>query len=120
ERAAADAAAQGQPDLRILLYHTPDLAPQAAAAGVDLYLCGHTHGGQVRLPGLGALLTGSRFGQRYVLGLNRLPSGGSIHTTRGTGCEGLRLPRLRGLCPPEIAVLDGAVSEPTPRVAPPT
>ena len=95
-----------RPDLRILLYHTPDLAPQAAAQGVDLYLCGHTHGGQVRLPGIGALQTGSRFGNRYVLGLNRLPNGGYIYTTSGTGFEGLGLPRLRVLDPPEVVVFD--------------
>ena len=43
--------------LTLLLYHTPDLMPQAAAAGVDLYLAGHTHGGQWRIPGFGALIT---------------------------------------------------------------
>lgn len=107
--AAAQADAQipaARPDLRILLYHTPDLAPQAAAQGVDLYLCGHTHGGQVRLPGIGALQTGSRFGNRYALGLHHLPNGGYIYTTSGTGFEGLGLPRLRVLDPPEVALFD--------------
>ena len=106
-KAAEQADAQAPrtpPDLRVLLYHTPDLAPQAAAEGVDLYLCGHTHGGQIRLPGLGALLTASRFGNRYALGLQRLPNGGYIYTTSGTGFEGLGLPRLRVLDPPEVAV----------------
>jgi predicted MPP superfamily phosphohydrolase len=108
---AAEADAQAPPDLRVLLYHTPDLAPQAAAAGVDLYLCGHTHGGQIRLPGIGALRTGSRFGQRYALGLQRLPNGGYIYTTSGTGFEGLRLPRLRVLDPPEVAVFSITVGD---------
>jgi predicted MPP superfamily phosphohydrolase len=111
--AAAQADAQipaPRPDLRILLYHTPDLAPQAAAQGVDLYLCGHTHGGQIRLPGVGALRSGSRFGNRYALGLNSLPHGGYIYTTSGTGFEGLGLPRLRVLDPPEVAVFDLTVA----------
>ena len=104
--AVAQADAAGRPDLRILLYHMPDLAPQAANAGVDLYLCGHTHGGQIRLPLIGALRTASRFGKRYVMGLNRLPNGGYIHTSRGTGFEGMGIPRARVLCPPEVALFD--------------
>ncbi len=104
--AVAQADAAGSPDLRILLYHMPDLAPQAANAGVDLYLCGHTHGGQIRLPVIGALRTASHFGKRYVMGLKRLSNGGYIHTSRGTGFEGLGIPRARVLCPPEIALFD--------------
>jgi predicted MPP superfamily phosphohydrolase len=92
--------------LRILLYHTPDLVPEAAAAGVDLYLCGHTHGGQIRLPGLGADFSSSRFGRRNDRGLHRLPNGGAIYTTSGVGLEGMGLPRARFFCPPEVAVLD--------------
>jgi predicted MPP superfamily phosphohydrolase len=104
--AVAQADAECSPDLRILLYHMPDLAPQAANAGVDLYLCGHTHGGQIRLPFIGALRTASHFGKRYAMGLKRLPNGGYIHTSRGIGFEGLGIPRARVLCPPEIALFD--------------
>ena len=92
--------------LRILLHHMPDLAAEAAAAQVDLYLCGHTHGGQIRLPGLGALFTSSRYGRRYDRGLHRLPHGGAIYTSSGIGLEGLGLPRARVACPPEVAVLE--------------
>ena len=52
----------------ILLYHTPDLAPEAAEAGVDLQLSGHTHGGQVRLPFFGALYAGSLYGKSFEVG----------------------------------------------------
>ncbi len=92
--------------LRILLYHTPDMVEEAEAGGVDLYLCGHTHGGQIRLPGLGAIFSSSRFGRRYDRGLHRLPHGGAIYTTTGVGLEGMGLPRARFFCPPEVAVLD--------------
>ena len=73
---------------------------------MDLYLCGHTHGGQIRLPGLGAVFTSSRFGRRYDRGLHRLPHGGAIYTTSGVGLEGMGLPRARFFCPPEVAVLE--------------
>jgi len=35
--------------------HSPELYQQAAAEGIQLYLTGHTHAGQIRLPGIGAL-----------------------------------------------------------------
>lgn len=41
----------------LLLYHSPDLMPEAVELGVDLYLGGHTHGGQIRLPFFGALIS---------------------------------------------------------------
>ncbi len=116
--AVAAAEAQGTPDFRLLLYHTPDFVPQAARAGVDLYLCGHTHGGQIRLPLIGALRTGSRFGRRYVIGLNRLPNGGYIHTNRGLGFEGMSLPRVRVLCPPEVALFDVTIGDCGREIAP--
>lgn len=88
-------------DFTVLLYHTPDLAPAAAAAGVDLQLSGHTHGGQVRLPLFGALVTGSLYGKRFEAGrmlLERM----TLYITRGIGMEGAGAPRVRFLCPPEI------------------
>ncbi|MCJ7739225.1 MAG: metallophosphoesterase, partial [Anaerolineae bacterium] len=89
----------------VLLYHTPDLMPEAAAAGVDLYLCGHTHGGQIRLPLFGALVTSSRFWKRYEMG--RYEDGRTtMYVSRGIGMEGLGAPRARFLAPPEIVAWD--------------
>ncbi len=85
----------------ILLYHSPDLAPVAAQAGIDLQLSGHTHGGQVRLPLIGALFTGSLYGKTFEAGrisINHL----ILYITRGIGMEGAGAPRVRFLCPPEL------------------
>jgi len=87
----------------ILLYHSPDLAPEAAGAGVDLQLSGHTHGGQVRLPFYGALYAGSLYGKKYEAG--RIQEAKmTLYVTRGLGMEGKGAPRVRFLCPPEITL----------------
>ncbi|HID90187.1 MAG TPA: hypothetical protein EYP52_10850 [Anaerolineae bacterium] len=89
----------------VLLYHSPDLMPDAVACGIDLYLAGHTHGGQLRLPLFGALVTSSDFGKRYEMGRYR-ESGTILYVSRGLGVEGLGAPRARFLAPPEIVVWD--------------
>lgn len=89
---------------RILLYHSPELMPQAAACGIDLYLCGHTHGGQVRLPLYGAVITSSQLGKQYEMGHYRLGRT-HLYVSRGIGLEGLSAPRVRFLCPPEITLV---------------
>lgn len=85
----------------LLLYHTPDLMPVAAQLGVQLYFCGHTHGGQLRLPFYGALATSSRWGKKYEMGLYR-EGNATLYVSRGLGMEGLGAPRARFLAPPEI------------------
>lgn len=93
------------PAYDIFLFHYSDLIDQAAAANVDLYLAGHTHGGQVRLPFYGALVTLSSTGKKYESGLYRVgPT--AMYVSRGLGMEGGWAPRVRFLCRPEIVVLD--------------
>lgn len=87
----------------ILLYHTPDLGPNAAKTPVDLQLSGHTHGGQVRLPLIGALFTASLYGRAFSSGRYQL-NGLTLYITRGIGMEGAGAPRVRFLCPPEITL----------------
>lgn len=89
----------------ILLYHSPDLAPHAAEHGIDLQLSGHTHGGQVRLPFYGALITGLIGSRKLQMGLIRLKDTW-LYVSRGLGMEGLGAPRVRFLCPPEIALIE--------------
>ncbi|MBN1584007.1 MAG: metallophosphoesterase [Anaerolineae bacterium] len=89
----------------VLLYHTPDLVVEAAEKGVDLYLAGHTHGGQIRLPLYGAMLTGTEIGKRYEMGRYDV-NGMTMYVSRGIGMEGMAAPRARFLCPPEIVCID--------------
>jgi len=88
----------------ILLYHYPDLILDVAGRDVDLYLAGHTHGGQVALPLYGALTTLSKFGKRYEAGLYR--EGNTwLYVNRGIGEEGFAT-RMRFWSRPEITVID--------------
>jgi uncharacterized protein len=88
----------------VLLYHSPELMPQAIYLGLDLYLCGHTHGGQVRLPIYGALMTSSQLGKRYEMG-HYHERRTHLYVSRGIGLEGLSAPRVRFLCPPEVTLV---------------
>ncbi|MCB0209242.1 MAG: metallophosphoesterase [Anaerolineae bacterium] len=86
---------------RVLLYHSPELMPVVKNYDVDLYLCGHTHGGQIRMPGYGAILTSSVTGKQYEMG-PYIEQNTTLYVSRGIGLEGLSAPRMRLLCPPEI------------------
>jgi predicted MPP superfamily phosphohydrolase len=84
------------------LIHEPDLAFDAQAEGADLILAGHTHGGQVRLPIVGAPYT-HRMDVRIAIAAGFQKIGdGLLHITAGLGHT---IP-LRFGCPPEVAWLD--------------
>lgn len=89
----------------LLLYHTSDVIETASSMGIPLYLNGHTHGGQIRLPFYGALATFSSYGKQYEMGRYQVGST-TMFVSRGLGMEGLKLPRVRFLCPPEIVVVE--------------
>jgi predicted MPP superfamily phosphohydrolase len=100
-----DQALRGVPSdsFKILLYHSPDLIEAASERGIDLYLAGHTHGGQIRLPFHGAIFTSSIYGKQYEAGL--FQEGRTyLYVSRGLGLEGAHAPRARFLCRPEVAV----------------
>lgn len=84
------------------LAHTPDILLHVDGAGIDLWLAGHTHGGQIRLPGRQAVFTSTEVGSLYAEGLCRLIPRGWLYVSRGLG-EG-SVP-LRLGCPPELALL---------------
>jgi predicted MPP superfamily phosphohydrolase len=94
-----------QDALSVFLYHTPDLIKEVSLRQVDLYCAGHTHGGQVALPGYGALITFSKFGKQYEAGLYR-EGKTSLYVNRGIGMEGGSVPRVRFWARPELTIID--------------
>jgi uncharacterized protein len=81
----------------VLLAHEPDFADHASRYDIDLQLSGHSHGGQVRLPGIGALIL-PELAKKYPEGLNRIRKL-QLYTNRGLGVIS---PPVRFNCPPEI------------------
>jgi uncharacterized protein len=85
-------------DVVVLLCHEPDLADLYYKDGrISLQLSGHTHAGQIRLPGLGALVH-PYLGKKYEMGLYRVGEMW-LYTNRGIGC--ISEP-VRFNCPPEV------------------
>ncbi len=93
-----------QPGFHIVLGHAPDIALGNPPA--DLIVAGHTHGGQVRLPGIGPLITMSQVPRKWAAGVNLLPNGATLVVSRGIGMERRDAPRLRFGCRPELVVLE--------------
>ena len=89
-----------EPDIfTIGLCHYPEMAEALAAGGVDLILTGHTHGGQLCLPGGRSIITHSQTGRRYSKGLEQLGDS-YVYTVRGVGTTFIP---IRMFCPPEVA-----------------
>ncbi len=82
---------------RLILAHSPDQLQWARQADADLMLAGHTHGGQIRLPFIGPILSPSMQGVQYASGLFHVPPT-ILNVSRGVSGE---VP-LRLNCPPEI------------------
>lgn len=93
-------------EFRLLLAHEPDVADHLGRERVGLQLSGHTHGGQVVLPGIGAPLLPA-LGRRYLRGLSQSPTH-PVYTSRGLGTVP---PYVRLNCPPEVTVLTLAMAE---------
>jgi uncharacterized protein len=83
--------------------HSPDSAPETAACGYDLLVAGHTHGGQVRIPVVGALVTNCSMPRRLVSGLFRMGAAW-LHTSPGLGTS--KYAPFRFCCRPEVTVLE--------------
>jgi predicted MPP superfamily phosphohydrolase len=83
----------------VLASHNPDAFFDAARHGVALVLSGHTHGGQVRIPGRPVLVRMSRY--RLDEGRYRVP-GAELIVSRGIGVSGLP---VRFACPPEALLV---------------
>lgn len=96
-------------DFRLLLAHEPEVADMVTRRGlrVDLQLSGHSHGGQVVLPRIGAPML-PRLGRRYIRGLYTTPP---IYTSRGLGAVP---PYVRLNSAPEVTVITLAQPENLP------
>ena len=96
------------PAFECVLVHNPDTVPQALTTdmlgGIDLILCGHTHGGQIRIPGFGAVMCSSVHWKKFEYGLyqNR-KTGTRLLVTSGLGVTFIR---RRIFCPPEAVIID--------------
>ena len=93
-------------DLRLGVLHSPEPAimDSFVADGYDLLLAGHTHGGQVRVPGVGALVTNCGLDRRMARGLHRWPGSASwLHVSAGLGTHPTA--PVRFACRPEASLL---------------
>lgn len=97
-------------DSYILLQHNPDvvLHPKAFGRSPALLLSGHTHGGQVNIPGIGPPIVPTVLGSRYAAGLFDF-DGVKLYVNRGLGAI---TPPVRFNCPPEVAVITLNKSKP--------
>src|SRR5262249_34591136 len=110
--AGVDDVIEGKPDMDrtlrgipgneavILLAHEPDFADQVVQYPVDLQLSGHSHGGQVRIPLIGAPYL-PELGRKYPWGLRRI---GRLTLYTNVGIGTIRVP-FRWNCPPEITLI---------------
>lgn len=108
-------ALSGVPDgaCALLLAHSPDIVLRLGPHRPGLILAGHTHGGQVRLPFVGPVITESRLPRAEVMGL-REHHGVPTFVSRGIGYSGLN---LRFRCPAEVALITLRSSMAAARVA---
>lgn len=83
----------------VVLVHNPDSIQELNSYKWDLMLCGHTHGGQLRLPFLGTPFVPLK-DHRFIDGLHNC-DGRWVHVTRGVG----NLLGIRINCPPEVSVI---------------
>ena len=85
----------------VLLTHSPDFVERHSVTA-DLAFAGHTHGGQVSLLGLYTPVKNTRYGRRFLRGMNRTTNGTTIITTNGVGTSRRK---VRLCVPSEIVVV---------------
>ncbi len=102
---AATAHAAPRAEIRIALVHKPEHVTTLGPAGFDLVVAGHTHGGQIVVPGIGPLVTLSPLPDEVDGGGLHAIAGTQLYVSRGIGCESGFAPPMRLFCPPELTLL---------------
>ena len=90
-------------DFVILLSHNPDILYCMNKEDVQLLVCGHTHGGQIRVPYFGAVRTSTRLGRKYAAGLFQLAPETYMYISRGLGTGKIK---CRWNCPSEVTSIE--------------
>jgi hypothetical protein len=109
----AGVATSSRPKMILGVSHSPDRFPWAKLRDCHLLLCGHTHGGQIRVPGIGPIISPSWHGSRFASGVfYEYPT--VMHVSRGV--SGTH--PLRWRCPPEASVLELASRPSEPSTLP--
>jgi hypothetical protein len=93
---------------RIVLSHVPDVVLEASRLGIEAVIAGHTHGGQIRLPFVGALTARDSLGPYYDYGRFEFaaPNARGLTTLFINGGIGTSVLPLRFWCPPRWAVIE--------------
>ncbi len=91
--------------VRIAIVHQPVNVDSIGPAGFDLVIAGHTHGGQIVLPWLGAPMTLSPLPNAINRGGLHQRAGTQLYVSRGVGTEAGFAPPMRFRCPPEVTLL---------------
>jgi predicted MPP superfamily phosphohydrolase len=89
--------------LALGLVHAPDVVSEWLLNGFDLVFAGHTHGGQIRVPPIGSIVTNSDLPAALAYGLHRIGSGW-LHVSPGLGTS--HYAPIRFCCPPEATLLE--------------
>ena len=101
----------------ILFGHRPDFAIRAQELPIDLCLAGHTHGGQIRIPFYGAIMTSSGVPRDWALGYRHIGQT-QLNVSAGIGAGHNRgLPSIRINCPPEMTLITLTPPEPNPLIS---
>jgi len=93
-----------QRKFHLVLGHTPNFS--LGQVDADLLVAGHTHGGQVRLPLYGPVMTLCNVPRQWAAGMTEITPGKHLLVSRGIGMERADAPRLRFLCRPELAIIE--------------
>ncbi len=96
----------GGDGFRILLSHLPDIALEIEEGDVDLVVSGHTHGGQVAIPGFGPIVTRTAVPRDVAAGGLGDVDGTPVYVSTGVGMARTTAPQVRLFVRPSVGIID--------------